>query len=185
MIGAEHAFVAVTDWLGPAPPALERPEALARLARRYLAGHGPADARDLAKWAKLPLGDARAAFTAIGDDVMERPDGFLDVARHKTVAPLPAPRLLGPFDPLLLGWAERDAFVGTSAHGIVTTNGLFRPFALVDGRVVAVWSLRGHRLTLHPLERVARAALDALRADAADVFRYLDLPADGEIVVER
>ena len=27
-------------------------------------------------------------------------------------APLPAPRLLGPFDPLLLGWVSRDPFVG-------------------------------------------------------------------------
>ena len=57
---SEHAFVAVDDWLGPRPDPMDHDDALARLARRYLRGHGPADARDLAKWAGLTLGDAPA-----------------------------------------------------------------------------------------------------------------------------
>ena len=40
------------DWL-PAPPTFTRERALAELARRYLAGHGPATGRDLARWAGL------------------------------------------------------------------------------------------------------------------------------------
>ncbi len=47
MRGREQAFVAVRDWLGDPPELPDRDELLARLARRYLAGHGPADARDL------------------------------------------------------------------------------------------------------------------------------------------
>ena len=46
MAGREHAYVLVRDWLG-ARPALDRDVALAELARRFLAGHGPADERDL------------------------------------------------------------------------------------------------------------------------------------------
>ncbi len=56
MIGAQHAYVAARDWLGPPPRAFDRDAALAELARRYLAGHGPGRDRDLAKWAGLPLG---------------------------------------------------------------------------------------------------------------------------------
>ena len=52
MVGKEHAFVLVRDWLGE-QPAVEREAALAELARRYLAGHGPADERDLARWAGM------------------------------------------------------------------------------------------------------------------------------------
>src|SRR6185437_13671382 len=51
------------DWLGGPPRPLSaerRPAALAELARRYLAGHGPASAADLALWAGLPLRDGRA-----------------------------------------------------------------------------------------------------------------------------
>src|SRR5581483_6408400 len=56
LVGAQHAFALVRDWLGPPPP-VDRASALAELARRYLAGHGPAGARDLATWAGLPLRD--------------------------------------------------------------------------------------------------------------------------------
>ncbi|HEY1457680.1 MAG TPA: winged helix DNA-binding domain-containing protein, partial [Solirubrobacteraceae bacterium] len=54
MIGNEHGYALVRDWLARARP-VNRDQALAELARRYLSGHGPADERDLAKWAGLPL----------------------------------------------------------------------------------------------------------------------------------
>jgi hypothetical protein len=50
MIGGEHAYALVADWLGKRPK-IDRDRGLPELARRYLAGHGPADERDLAKWA--------------------------------------------------------------------------------------------------------------------------------------
>ena len=86
--------------------------ALAELARRYLAGHGPADDRDLARWAGLPLRDARAGLEAIASELVEREDGLVDLAKRPPPAPLPAPRLLGAFDPLLLGWTSREEVVG-------------------------------------------------------------------------
>ena len=182
MLGAEHAFVSTREWLGAPPAALDRPEALARLARRYLAGHGPADARDLARWAKLTLGDARAAFESIRDELVERADGLVDLADRKPAAPPPQPLLLGPFDPLLLGWVSRAPFVGTQA--VVTNNGIFRPFALVDGRVVAIWKLSGNTLTVQPLEKLKAMTVKALRGEAADVLRFLDRSADTDVVVE-
>src|SRR5205085_4353270 len=65
MAGREQAYVLVRDWLGEQEP-VDRDAALAELARRFLVGHGPADDRDLAKWAGIPLRDARAALGAIG-----------------------------------------------------------------------------------------------------------------------
>ena len=77
MIGRDHAFALVRDWLGtPAP--VERDRALAELARRYLVGHGPADDRDLARWAGLPLRDARAGLAAIASELHPRDDGLVD-----------------------------------------------------------------------------------------------------------
>ena len=182
MRGSEHAYVAVADWFGDPPDPLDRPEALARLARRYLAGHGPADARDLAKWAGLTLGDARAALDGVSAELADRPEGLVDLADREAPGALPDPRLLGPFDPLLLGWVSRDAFVGP--HAIVTTNGLFRPCALVDGRVVGIWALSGTSLTVKLLEKVKASVVNALRADAADVLRFLALPEESQVVVE-
>jgi hypothetical protein len=169
MIGSDQAFVSVEAWLGRRPPPLKRDEALGRLARRYLAGHAPATCEDLAKWAGIPLGDARRGMDP-APAVVPPADG------------LPAPRLLGPFDPLLLGWASRAPFVGSRAS-VVTTNGVFRPVALVRGRVVGTWSLAGGVLKLSLLETVSDPDVHRLIADAADVLRYLGLPDRPPVVV--
>lgn len=169
--GREQAYVLVRDWLGTAKP-VDRVAALAELARRYLAGHGPAGDRDLARWAGIGLRDARAGLAAIAGELVRREDGLVDLAGREEPPPLPPPRLLGAFEPLLLGWTSREPILG-SKQGIVTDNGLFRPFALVDGKAVATWSLAGGVPELKPFRRIGRAAAAALEADAADVLRFL------------
>lgn len=171
MVGGEHAYVLVRDWLGEQEP-VDREKALAELARRYLVGHGPAGDRDLARWAGLPLRDARAALEAIAPELEQRDDQLVDLAKRQAPEPLPAPRLLGAFDPLLLGWTSRDEIVGPHKL-LVTINGIFKPFALVGGRAVATWRFAGGKVTVEPLEKVTKEAMKALEADAADVERFL------------
>jgi uncharacterized protein YcaQ len=173
MVGREQAFVLVRDWLGEPQPTVERDRALAELARRYLVGHGPADDRDLAKWAGLGLRDARAGLRAIARELHEREDGLLELAERSAAAQLPPPRLLGPFDPVLLGWVSREWLLD-SHRAVITVNGLFRPFALADARAVAIWSMPAGKVVLDPFGRLTRAHAAALRADALDVERYLD-----------
>ena len=50
--GDEASYVLLEEWAGPGR-ALGPDEALAELARRYLAGHGPAAPEDLAAWSGL------------------------------------------------------------------------------------------------------------------------------------
>ena len=174
MVGADQAFVSVDRWLGPAPPTLHREEALAKLARRYLSGHAPARPEDLAKWAGITLSDARACFAAIDREYESTDEGFLAPSALGG-SPVPTPRLLGPFDPLLHGWVSREPFVGQHV-GVVTTNGIFRPVALVDGRVVAIWSLPRGQPTIVPLERLSAPVRRTLAEDSADVLRFLGMP---------
>lgn len=171
MAGKEHAYVLVRDWLGPQGP-VDREAALAELARRYLVGHGPADDRDLARWAGLPLRDVRAGLAAIAPELVERDDGLLDLARRPPAEPLPRPRLLGAFDPLLLGWTSREEVVGPHKM-LVTMNGIFRPFALVDGRAVATWRFAGGKVTIEHLGKVTEKAAAALEADAREVEEFM------------
>src|SRR5215475_15792019 len=178
--GAEQAFVLVRDWLGTPPAPMGREQALGLLARRYLAGHGPATDRDLAKWAGLPLGDARRGLSAIASGLADRDDGLAGLAARHGVAggepPLPPPRLLGAFDPVLLGWASREPIVGP--HGrLVAINGLFRPFAMVGGRAVGTWGMPAGKVALTPFAPLPEADAAALAADAAEVERFLGGPA--------
>ena len=91
----------------------------------------------------------------------------------RTAAALPPPRLLGAFDPLLLGWESRDPITGPHRQ-IVTAGGLFRPFALASGLAVATWTITGGQITLAPFAELAPETRAALETDAADVTRFLD-----------
>ena len=173
MVGKQHAYILVRDWLGKEKP-VDRDAALAELARRYLVGHAPADDRDLARWAGLPLRDARAGLAAIAKQLVEREDGLVELKRQPKAAEIPPPRLLGAFDPLLLGWTSRDDILDGNT-GIVTINGIFRPFALVDGRAVAVWGLANKKVEIKPFGRVTKKAGAALEADAEAVLDFMGM----------
>src|SRR4051794_10845982 len=129
MRGRQHCYVLVADWL-PRPPRFERDAALAELGRRYLAGHAPADERDLAKWAGITLTDARQALAAA------KP-------RRRPALDPPPVKLLGPFDELLMGWADRSPVLPPKLSPAVISGGIFRPAVLVGGRIAGVWSVTG------------------------------------------
>jgi hypothetical protein len=169
----EQCFVDAEQWLERAPVP-DRDGCLEMLARRYLAAHGPATPADLAAYAGITLTDARRGFDMITCDT--RPvDDMRALADDAEAEVLPPPRLLGMFDPVLHGWADRT-FVTGPHKNVVTTNGMFRATALVDGRVAGTWTLPDGVVTLNPLRRLTSAQLTALAHEAADVLRYLDLP---------
>jgi hypothetical protein len=172
MSGGQHAYVLVRDWVGRPPPGPDRDGALAELARRYLAGHGPAGERDLARWSGLPLRDVRRGLSAIAGDLDERGDGLVALAACHADVDLPPPRLLGAFDPLLLGWVSREPILGRHEQGVVV-GGLFRPFALARGTAVATWSMPKGHVELAPFGRLPSQDAAALRREAEDVERFL------------
>jgi Winged helix DNA-binding domain len=172
MVGKQHAYVLVRDWLGEPRP-VDRERALAELARRYLVGHQPASDRDLAKWAGLPLRDARAGLRAIGRELEEGEGGLIRLAKRPEPGELPPPRLLGAFDPVLLGWTSREHILGPHTD-LVTRNGIFHPFAMARGRAVAKWGFPGGEVTLEPLQPLSASVAKALDRDAADVTRFLE-----------
>lgn len=68
----------------------------------------------------------------------QRPDGLVDLRRDE-VPPLPPPRLLGPFDPLLLGWRSRQLVLDHPAE-VVTVNGIIKAIALMQGHAGGTWT---------------------------------------------
>ena len=81
------------------------------------------------------------------------------------------PKLLGPFDELLMGWASREEVLGANTH-VITKNGIFFPIAVLEGKAVGSWKVASRQLELFP---------DSLDLDPqvfddeiADINRFLE-----------
>jgi hypothetical protein len=95
----------------------------------------------------------------------------VDVHRNE-LPPLAPPRLLGAFDPLLLGWRSRELVVDP-AREVVTVNGIVKPIALVDGRAAGTWAMPGGHVELHLWGEQGRLTAVALEREANAVEAYL------------
>jgi hypothetical protein len=78
------------------------------------------------------------------------------------------------FDPLLHGWADRSFVLGDYS-GAVTSNGMFRATALVNGRVIGTWTIPSGVVTLQTAEPMTADVIAILQDEAADVLRFLGL----------
>ena len=165
----QQAFALTRDWLGQAPvaPAGEARERwLAELARRYLVGHAPASAEDLAAWSGLPLRELRTALAA-------------DPPREHAAQAVPT-RLLPALDPYLLGWRDRSFTVPQPyARRVHPGGGVVRATATVDGLAVGTWTARRNRgrlaVGIEPFRPLPQRARAELAADAEDVARFEEL----------
>jgi winged helix DNA-binding protein len=167
-----QAFALARDWIGAG---LQPTDPLAELGRRYLRGHGPATAADLATWSGLPLRDARAGLGAIAAELAEHGGGLVDLAgREPPAREALAPRLLPRFDPYLLGWRDRSFAVPEQhARRVHPGGGMLRAVATDDGAVVGTWTMPRGAVELEPFGDLDAGVAAALDAEAADVARFL------------
>jgi hypothetical protein len=178
----EHTYALLADRV-PSPRRLEREEALAELALRYVTGHGPATERDLAYWATVTVTDVRRGLAAVRDRLESfEHDGrtywHLPGQRPPRGAGTPGAHLLQILDEMYRGYQDSrwvlDA-AGLLAKGREATTGM----ALVGGQVVA-----GMRRTvgasevvfdLSPHRPLSRPEVEALEQAARRYAAYLGL----------
>jgi hypothetical protein len=183
--GPGETFAFVEDWLPPAtdpPDPPDPPDLPAELARRYLTGHGPAAAADLAAWSGLPLTQARAAFGSIEDELRWWDTDLGPMASiDKTPAnkgDSPAVRLLPRYDGYLIGWRDRDLVLdAANARAIHPGGGVLNAALVIDGFVRGSWGWAkrsGKRvIVVTPFTPLQRKEIAGVEADAADVSRFL------------
>ncbi len=124
----------------------------------------------------MTLGDARRGLTAISSRLAERADGLASLTGPADDHPVPSLRLLGAFDPLLLGWASREMFLAPGGP-VISVNGLFRPFMLVQGKGTTVWRITRGKVVPGETGPLDTAQRSALTAEIADIERFLKQPA--------
>ena len=174
----EQLFVLLDDWVRT-PRRLAGEEALGELARRFFLGHGPATVHDLARWAGIPLRDARTglaqARAGLAGVEVDGVEHLMDPATPDRLAACREQAeglfLLPGFDEFVLGYGDRRAVLDPAfAERIVPgNNGMFRPTVVLGGRIVGTWQWTGRGparvVTATPFgsfpETVTPAALEA------------------------
>jgi hypothetical protein len=157
------------DWIGPEDATED--EGLVHLVRAYLRAFGPAPWRDIASWAGASLAEVRRGGEGLtlrrfrdeeGRELVDLPDAPLPDAG------MPAPvRFLPHWEATLLVHARRSGILPEAHRPRVFSNR--NPFSvgtvLVDGRVVAAWSIRDGRVSVEPYEDVPTRAQRAIERE--------------------
>jgi hypothetical protein len=151
----------------------EAADAMAVLARRYLAAYGPATAADLAQFSTLYRPPAKEALPALAEELVQHrgPDGkplhdLADAAIIEADTPAP-PRLLGMWDNALLAHTDRGRLISADYKStVIRRNGDVLPMVLVDGYVAGVWRALEHGIEVTAFRRLPRRAWDGLTAEA-------------------
>nr|WP_202422596.1 winged helix DNA-binding domain-containing protein [Gordonia sp. SID5947] len=159
------------DWVGPGEPAVVDDEALKDLIRLYLRGFGPATVKGIQTWCgRTRLRPLLEAMEADWELVIRTgPDGeqLFDLDGLDIVdADVPAPvRLVAPYDNVFVAQADRRRIADDDRYRrLLTANGRFPGFVLVDGRLAGSWRLESGRVVtdmMVDLTRRERAELDA------------------------
>ena len=186
--GAESTFVRIDRWL-PDLPQVSEDEAKQALFRRYLRAYGPATLRDFSKWSGLAIKEIGDVPSALGGDLVEVPvdgntayllrDDLDALAESRLDAPVL--RLLGNFDPYLLGHADTDHYLDPVHYKRVYRKaGWISPVVLLDGRVVGIWSQtrRGGRVLLdvEPFEKLSKATRNMIEGESAALAAFFGAP---------
>jgi hypothetical protein len=189
--GKQPTVVLLDEWISQAPPMAEA-DALALVARRYFAGHGPATLADFTWWTGLPAAKAREALHSVEGELGRETVGevtywFAESATNgltqgrgrASVPPMPkAPRahLLPAFDEFLVAYKDRTTVLGTGGDepGAWT---LLSPTYLIEGRVSGTWrrNIRGKDVvvTITPFARLKAADAKALERVVEEYGTFL------------
>ena len=187
-VDGEVAHVLIDDWIAELGELPSNPSA--RLAETFYAAYGPATPADLRWWSGLPAAAARAAHQAIADQLVEvdidgRAMWMLASAANQIAETLARPdtvRLLGPFDPYILGYAKRDLGVPEDQLKQVNAGGgMIRPTIIRDGVLIGTWQYRSTKtritITIRPFADLSEAAQAAIKREIDDIARYLNRDA--------
>jgi winged helix DNA-binding protein len=178
--GTQYRWALVESWLGAPIQDLPVEAARIELARTWLRGFGPATAADLKWWTGWTVAATKSALAALDVVEVDLEGGSapgLVLADDVEPVPTPGPwvALLPALDPTVMGWTERDWYLGPHRPALFDTNGNAGPTVWCDGRVVGGWAQRPDgEVVVHLLEPVGDEAAAAIDAEAGRLHQWLD-----------
>jgi hypothetical protein len=176
---SKPAWTLMSDWLGDVPPAMKADEGYAEIVGRWLRTFGPGTEADLVWWLGGTKAAVRAALASVSAVEVSLDGGGTGWVLPDDEDPVddvePWAALLPVLDPTVMGWKERDFYLGAHGPHLFDTNGNAGTTAWWDGRIVGCWVQDDEGVVeVRPLEKLPTAARTALDAEAARLTAWLD-----------
>lgn len=178
----------------PHAKSLDREAALAELARRYFASHGPATLKDYAWWSGLTVRDAKAGIELAASSLTRETVDDLTYWSVDGPAPKamrsPTAQLLPNYDEYLIAHKDRQLVVGPgSGDGVTRIKDPFLHHIIIDGRLVGSWmrtaSDRSVAVEYSTYARPTAEVRQALDAAVVRLGRFMERPATSSCVAGR
>jgi hypothetical protein len=174
--GKQQTYALVEERV-PRTRSLPREEALAELARRYFASHGPATVRDFGWWSGLASADARRGVESLGKRLEREVVGgrtYLFAAQVPGAGRSPRGLLLQGYDEYVIAYSEsRDVFDPSGLSRSLARGRVSYPHAVVfDGEVKGRWRRSPGNVAVLEVALRERSSPELRRALLAEVGRY-------------
>lgn len=180
---ARPLWTLTTRWLGEQVERWDAANGYRELVRRWLAAFGPGTEDDIVWWMGATKGIVRTALTELGAVAvtLDGTDlrGWLlpdddENAAAGLAHPEPWTALLPPLDPTVMGWKNRDFYLGSHSAKLFDTRGNAGATAWSDGRVVGCWAQDQHGIVrVGLLEHVAPSVQKSLDEQAEKLTGWL------------
>jgi hypothetical protein len=182
--GGRARYATIESWTGRS---VEADPSIDEIALRYLRAFGPASVMDLQSWCGLtrlrPVVDRlRSRLVTFRDEDGKELFDLPDAPRPDPGVPAPV-RLLGEYDNLLLGHADRRRIIpGGFPWEAMLAPGRFVNNLLIDGMLRATWWIErdGRRVTLaiRPSTELSTAEREDVAAEARRMVEFAAADAD-------
>jgi len=176
-VSSQYRWALTSQWLDEPLEGMEPAAARAELVRCWLRRFGPGTTTDIKWWTGWTVRDTRAALATLDAVEVDLDDGpgwlFADdLDRVEPVSDWVA--LLPGLDPTVMGWKERDWYLGEHTPALFDRNGNAGPTVWWNGRVVGGWAQReSGEVAVRLLSEVPPGASEAIEEEAHRLAEWL------------
>ena len=168
-VSSQYRWAPLERWIGGSLADLTQAAARSELVRRWLRAFGPGTMTDLRWWTGWGLGEVRTALEGVDTADVELDGGGRGLVLADDLDPEPeaAPwaALLPTLDTTVMGWFERDWYLGPHRKALFDRAGNGGPSIWWDGRIVGGWGQNGdNAVVVRLLEDVGSEAKHAIEA---------------------
>ncbi|MCP4968762.1 MAG: winged helix DNA-binding domain-containing protein [bacterium] len=176
-VSTQYRWTRTDTWLDdPFTPMTEQ-EAQTELVGRWLRTYGPGTFTDIKWWTGWGVGLTKAALGACESVEVDLDGevGYLAPDDHGPTDPVePWAALLPSLDSTVMGWKDRDWYLGSHRADLYDRNGNAGPTIWLNGRIIGGWAQSGSgEVRLEYLESADAASIELVQRRAAELQRWL------------